>query len=853
MGGEYVTMSNEKPDKRLYKFTAEIKDCEIRKIEDVNSCFINENGKRVENRYILLSIDQGEQCDRLFLKDKNMDRLNKYKRGITGTFTVNILVEEEYGCKCKIYVTDFISNDTESALNKNNDIFSAANIDYKWKENEDGSITITDYTGNNSNIIIPSKINNKPVTAIDYAFLADYSGLTSITIPDSVTHIVECAFSDCTRLTDINVDENNKNYSSKDGVLFNKDKTTLITYPTGKKGAYVIPDTVIKIDYVAFYDCRGLTDVTISENIIKIGKAAFSNCMELTNIIIPNNVKTIDDEAFCNCKKLTNITIPNSVTSIGNDVFYKCNALTIRGYKNSCAEICANKNDIPFVTINTNAVDDYKWKENEDSSVTVTNYTGNDSNVIIPSKINDKPVTSIHHDLFLDYPELINVTIPDSITNIDEYTFSNCIKLININVNKDNKNYTSENGILFNKDKTVLITCPPGKKGAYVIPDNIIEISSLAFYNCTKLTNITIPESVTSIGNLAFSNCKNLTNIKIPNSVTTIGDWAFCNCSRLTHVTISNDITSIGEYAFHDCKELTRINITANNKYYSNSNGVLFDKEQKKLIYCPEGFKGSYIIPDGVTSINNFAFNNCTKLTDITIPASVIKIGCAAFHKCNNFTIHGYKNSYAETYANENNISFAVINSNTINDYKWKENEDSKSITITEYTGNDSYIAIPSEINGKTVTAIDGNAFYDCINITNIIIPDSITKLGDDAFYNCTNLTNVIIPDSVTEIGNSAFAGCIKLTNITIPKNITKINDSTFWNCTSLTDITLPDCITEIGASAFADCINLTSITIPDNVIKIDGDAFSGCTGLTNITVPNNVTSIDHNAFTIGK
>ena len=166
------------------------------------------------------------------------------------------------------------------------------------------------------------------VTSIGKAAFAYCSGLTSVTIPNSVTSIGEGAFAVCTGLTSINVASDNSNYCSVDGVLFNKDKTTLIQYPGGKQGAYTIPNSVTSIGETAFYGCTGLTSVTIPNSVTSIGEWAFAYCSGLTSVTIPNSVTSIGKAAFAHCSGLTSVTIPNSVTSIGEAAFYGCSGLT---------------------------------------------------------------------------------------------------------------------------------------------------------------------------------------------------------------------------------------------------------------------------------------------------------------------------------------------------------------------------------------------------------------------------------------------------------------------------------------------------------------------------------------------
>ncbi len=223
----------------------------------------------------------------------------------------------------------------------------------------------------------------------------------------------------------------------------------------------------------------------------------------------------------------------------------------------------------------------------------------------------------------------------------------------------------------------------------------------------------------------------------------------------------------------------------------------------------------SITIPDGVTSIGDGAFANCTSLTSITIPDSVTRIGEKAFggcHRLTNITIPDGVTSIGES---------AFVGCT-----------DLMSITIPD-----------------GVTSIGGKAFWSCINLMSITIPDGVTSFGDLAFCDCTNLTSITIPDSVTSIGNNAFRGCHRLTNITIPDGVTSIGAGAFWGCASLTSITIPDSVTSIGKNTFYGCRNLTSITIPDSITSIGGGAFSGCGSLTGITIPDSITSISRDSF----
>ena len=219
---------------------------------------------------------------------------------------------------------------------------------------------------------IKKVVINNGVTSIGSGAFSYCSGLTSVTIPNSVTSIGSGAFSYCTGLTSINVAEDNLNYASIDGVLYSKDKKTLIKCPEGKTGSITIPNSVTSIGKEAFSLCTGLTSVTIPNSVMSIGNFAFSGCSGLTSVTIPNSVTSIEKYAFSGCTGLTSVTIPNSVASIGSSAFYGCDGLTSMTveatnppYYSSTNGIVSNYN-IPLY-VPAGSVDAYKaadeWKK----------------------------------------------------------------------------------------------------------------------------------------------------------------------------------------------------------------------------------------------------------------------------------------------------------------------------------------------------------------------------------------------------------------------------------------------------------------------------------------------------------
>ena len=414
------------------------------------------------------------------------------------------------------------------------------------------------------------------VTSIGDCAFFGCRGLTSVTIGNGVTSIGDCAFQDCYSLTSVTIPDSVT--SVGDSVFYNCshflfDTTTIPGvelvdgWAVGNTGTLAGELNLMGIrgigDY-AFSDCSGLTSVTIGNGVTSIGQRAFEDCSGLTSVTIPGSVTSIGDGAFSGCNRLTSVTIGNGVTSIGQEAFKYCTDLT---------------------------------------------------SVTIPDS-----VTCIGNGAFYGCYSLTSVTIPDGVTSIGHYVFHNCGELVSISVGLGNANYKSVKGLLLSKDGTTLIR---GINGDVTMPNSVTRIEDGAFSDCYTLTSVMIPDSVTSIGDSAFSGCSGLTCVTIPDSVTSIGRGVFWYCSGLTSVTIPGSVKRVKLSAFADCSGLTSVTI---------GNGVT-----SIGVDAFNGCRGltSVTIPDSVTSIENAAFSGCSGLTGtLTIPNSVTNIGQYAFYGC---------------------------------------------------------------------------------------------------------------------------------------------------------------------------------------------------------------------------
>ena len=289
-------------------------------------------------------------------------------------------------------------------------------------------------------------------------------------------------------------------------------------------------------DDILFYRNSNIKSVIIENSVTSVGDSAFEYCTNLTSVKIPNSVTSIGDYAFDGCTSLTSVTIPNSVTSIGLGAFSDCTSLT-------SIEVSDNNK-------NYASVDGVLF--NKDKSELITYPAGKaDSEYVIPNS-----VTNIGDFAFYGCTSLTIVTIPNSVISILLGTFDDCTSLTSIDVEKDNPTYLSQDGVLFNKDKSELITYPAGKTDStYIIPDGVT-IIAYAFDSCKNLTRVTIPNSVTNIGNGAFEDCTSLTSINIGNSVTSIGNDAFSGCTSLKDVYYTgsqSDWKKISIGSYNDC------------------------------------------------------------------------------------------------------------------------------------------------------------------------------------------------------------------------------------------------------------------------------------------------------------
>ena len=614
-----------------------------------------------------------------------------------------------------------------------------------------------------------------------------------------------------------------------------------------------------------------ILSLTIESGVMSIGNSAFWQCEALTSVTIPVSVLNIGPQAFMYCGALTSVTIPSGVTSIAAATFYECGSLETVELPDS------------LISIGGSAF----------------NNCGSLTNLTLPSQLQ-----SIGGWAFSGCG-LTEIEIPASVTSIGDSAFT-CPALMNIAVAQENANYCSEEGVLFNKEMSAIISYPAGRTGTYAIPESVTSIGGGAFAECANLTGVALPSHLQSIGDQAFTG-SGLTSIEIPASVTAIGLWVFSNCSSLTSITVA-----------------------AANENYASWEGILFSKDMKQLLVCPTGKTGQLVIPEGVQHIENSAFANCVGLTEIKLPSSLTDIDISAFSGCtglqsvtlqtgltnildsafsgcsslkNIVLPQGVKTICMWAFADCSSLENVTIPSSveyigiaafshcdaltdvyyggteeqkedlTENgwngwDYGWgKQNNESlfnaawhyRMIVASGTCGaegdnlswtlyDDGELVVSGEGAMKDFESSYSAPWYG-MEISTVTINSGVTRIGDSAFFECGGLASITIPDTVTSIGKWVFEYCSSLSSISIPDTVTSIGPYTFSDCSGLTAVTIPDAVTSIENGLFSGCTSLTEMTIPSDVTSVGSYAFSGCNSLASITIPATVTVIGEYAF----
>lgn len=533
----------------------------------------------------------------------------------------------------------------------------------------------------------------------------------------------------------------------------------LVTGYRGPGGTVVIPDRLadLPVHFLGsevFFANTAITDVTIPKTVNHIGGSAFSGCSSLTNVTIPGSVVTIGPRAFSTCTSLASLTLPEGVRQIGDGIFFGCTGLV---------------------------------------------------NVVIPNTLE-----LIEYHAFFGCSSLANLAIPGSVTALGVGLFLGCTGMTNIWVDETSLNFSSSEGVLFNKDQSLLIAYPPGRGGTYAVPDSVHAIDDYGFYSCLRLESVIIPNSVIAIGSSAFSGCASLATITIPPSITVLNVGLFSNCGRLESIIVPDSVLTIGGNVFSDCINL--VNVVLGSSVTSIG--------QAAFSGCRS--LANITIPDSVLTIGDFAFAGCTGLMSVVLPGSVEHIGSLAFSGCT---------ALANVLLGERLTSIpydAFLGCSNLG-------------SIEVDTRNLTYRSEGAVLFSRDLTTL---VMYPQAKEGAYVLPDSVRKVAYRAFFGCTGLTRLEVPSGVMSVGAESFIGCASLTNISVDaRNVSFSSRSgvLFNKDQSLliayppggeSSYSIPSTVRTIGFKSFSSSATLADISIPRSVTKIETAAFSECSRL---------------------
>ncbi len=662
---------------------------------------------------------------------------------------------------------------------------------YVFVKDQDGAYFLIAYTGEETELALPATIEENSYNINRSAF--ENSNITSLIVPEGVEIIGEKAFANCHNLISV-----------------------------------TLPSTITSIENEAFYQCYRLVEIfNYSAVVLEEGARENGAIARYAKVIhtqeeqskliqtddglvflkknkryylisykgtqmsltLPEKIDgcgyRINDYAFYGIDYLLSIVIPDSVKYIGNNVLSGCTSL--------------ESISIPFIGDSlTN-----KQAKHFGYLFGAANYQENAK--CVPASLRKVTLTGetiLENSAFYGCSYITTINIPDSITKISNRAFDGCTLEYN---EYDNALYlgNEENPYLW-----LMKAKNPNLIETIDIHQDTKHIYYQAFSYCTSLTSVVIPEGVMSIEDEAFESCFELTNITLPNSLISLGNSVFTSCRKLmfneydngyylgndknpyvlflgvksneiSSLVIHPDTLHILNGVLSECQNLTSITIPFVGRNFATTDKGLFAD-----IGLGYGGLGNdtltEVVITGGNSIGERAFENCSHITNITLPESIETIGDYAFSGCLN-----------------------LIN-----------------------------ITIPTK-----VTSIGEYAFNSCQNLTKVILPESLTSIGNSAFYECYSLTEISIPENVTSIGSYAFYQC-GFESIELPKKITRIEPYTFYVCSYLKNITIPETVKTIDNSAFYGCISLTDIVIPNSVVEMGSGVFGGCTNLASVTLP---------------
>lgn len=640
---------------------------------------------------------------------------------------------------------------------------------YSYAVKEDGTaVLLTVDESISGDVTVPAEIDGYTVTEIGPSAYHSCHEITTLTVPGTVKVIGNHAFHWCDGITEVTLCEGVEKIGEY--VFANCYALETVNLPDtlkeagGEAFAYdnslvsiTIPASLTKIADFMFMECSGLQNVEISEGVEVIGECAFSGCSSLESVELPDTLKKIEGWAF-ESTGLKEITIPASVTEVGSQVFWGDYALTVdccasvevarelQRNSGGCTVIYHESETLPGFS--NYIINSYERNDAEIQRLTLGDYIGNASELVIPATVDGMQLNEIEAETFRGNETLTSVTIEEGVKEIYAYAFADC----------PNLKYVS-------------------------LPDSLMDMRTGMFMNCTALESITLILGnqdggyASCIENSAFEGCTALKEVIVPDDAdyAWFGDRAFAGCVNLEKVTMGEDayIGEIGDEAFLNCGKLEK-----------------------------------FVMPDPNTSITETSFEGCGKITLYVYKNSAAYRSCLEIplnykllDKVDNGITYAVRSGSAYVTGLENkDMAGELVVPKTLGGYPVEGIGDYAFADCDNLTS----VILPSGLS-----AIDEYAFSGCGSLTHVTLPSGLNYVGDYAFADCDSLTRVTLPSGLRTIFSYAFAGCDNLTHVILPSGLWYIADGAFSDCGKLEYVKVPDGIDEISDEAFEGSPNV--------------------------------------------
>ena len=730
-------------------------------------------------------------------------------------------------------------------------------------------------------------------------------GLTSVSLPSTLERLGTAAplvfapanesgqFSGTDDLISITVAEGNRNYSSRDGLLYTADGKTLLYCPAGRTGTVTVADGTQVIDTYAFHRSQAshvalpdglqsirdygfkqsaLISVELPGSVESIGNNAFFNCSALKTAQLGSGLKTIGENAF-SLTRIAQVTIPAGVSSIGKNAFdfeyggqnlfvrilgaettladefipYYY-AITLYGAAGSAAEKYvatkrADKGDRCKLTF-----------KNLDSYEAVTQVTLDKTELTLKQRetavlgASVQPKTATHTDLVFK-----SLDTKIAAVSADGTVTAAASGVVTIRVISTDGPY-ADCRVTVTQDETIsdftvddrgYITGYTGESGNLVIPGTVenktvLGVASGAFQNRWDIETVTLPDSLQHIEDNAFSHCGNLSAVIFGSGLKTIGSRAFENCTHLRSLTLPEGLESLGEYAFNSCESLEMVTLPSTLRELPK--GAFYICWRLKEVNIPEGV--TYIgqdafyecegmlkltLPTTLRTISSGAFAACVRLTEVTIPEGVETVEQQAFMSCTALTA----------------IHLPATLKNLGSQYPGDAFERSDVLgcnhltTVTVTEGNLWF----SAYDGLLYSA-DGKTLLFCPRgLTSTAVKERTERIGDYAFFYCRALESLTLPTSIRHIGSNSISVCEQLRTLHLPEGLVSIGDAAFASSAALTEVNIPSTVETIGNCAFLGTA-LETLVLPTGVKSIGAEALAYNPTLNSVTIRSGMADI---------